>query len=174
MNPKILIVEDDPEMAEVLQHGFEQEQLAPTIAGDGETGLRLAQQGAYQTIVLDVMLPGMDGFDVARSLRQAGNRTPILMLTARDSVADVVYGLDCGAEDYVVKPFSFLELAARVRSLIRRNQPETNLLRAGDLVLNPASRSVSRAGKAIALTRGEFQLLETLMRHAGLLCAGGS
>src|SRR5215475_3707150 len=169
MNPKILIVEDDPEMAEVLHHGFEQEYLAPTIAGDGETGLRLAQQGTYQTIVLDVMLPGMDGFDFARSLRQSGNRTPILLLTARDSISDVVYGLGCGAEDYVVKPFSFLELSARVRSLIRRNQPETTVLRAGDLVLNMASRYTSRAGKSIALTRGEFQLLETLMRHAGLV-----
>ena len=99
MNPKILIVENDPEMAEVLQHGFEQEQLAPTIAGDGETGLRLAQQGSFETIVLDVMLPGMDGFDVARSLRQAGNRIPILLLTARDSVSDVDYlgWTACGA-----------------------------------------------------------------------------
>jgi DNA-binding response OmpR family regulator len=149
----ILIVEDDPEMADVLRQGFENEDLTPILAADGQQGLELAREHDFRAIVLDVMLPGIDGFTVARTLRTEGSRTPILFLTARDSVSDIVYGLDCGAEDYVVKPFSFLELAARVRALIRRNQPDETCLRVGDLIVDAASRQVSRGGNPISLTR---------------------
>jgi DNA-binding response OmpR family regulator len=115
-----------------------------------------------------VMIPSLDGFTLARQLRAAGNLTPILMLTARDDVSDIIQGLDCGAEDYLTKPFSFLELLARVRSLIRRGaKPAPTSLQVADLVLNPASHAVSRGGVPISLTRSEFLLLETLMRDAG-------
>jgi len=160
-------VEDDPEMAAVLRQGFEHQELQPTLAGDGDEGLRLARGGRFQAIVLDVMLPGLDGFEVASRLRQEGNRTPILLLTARDAVADVVHGLECGAEDYLTKPFSFLELTARVRALMRRGQPFQDRLQAGDLVMDLACHEVIRAGRQIPLTRTEFKLLEMLLRHAG-------
>jgi DNA-binding response OmpR family regulator len=167
INPEILIVEDDPEMAAVLCQGFEHQELHPTVAGDGDEGLRLARVGGFQAIVLDVMLPGLDGYEVTSRLRREGNRTPILMLTARDAVSDVVHGLECGAEDYLTKPFSFLELAARVRALIRRSQPSQDKLRAGDLVMDLECHEVRRARRPVALTRTEFKLLETLLRHEG-------
>jgi DNA-binding response OmpR family regulator len=167
--PHVLIVEDDPEMASVLRQGFEQEQLHPAVAGDGDEGLRLALSGTFQAIVLDVMLPLRSGFEVARFLRREGNHTPILFLTARDSVADVVHGLDCGAEDYLTKPFSFLELMARVRALIRRNPPAETRLCVGDLWLDPLSHEVVRGAETIQLTRTECKLLEALMRQAGRL-----
>lgn len=165
--PEILIVEDDPEMANVLCQGFQQEDWAPTVALDGEKGLELARKREFGAIVLDVMLPGKDGYTVARMLRSEGRQTPILMLTACDSVSDIVFGLNCGAEDYVVKPFSFLELTARVRALIRRNQPAVSCLRVGDLVIDLASRHIFRGASQINLTRTEFQLLEALARQAG-------
>lgn len=165
--PEILVVEDDPEMADVLRQGLEQEDLCPTVAGDGGEALRLAQTGRFRAIVLDVMLPVYDGFEVASRLRAQGNSTPILLLTARDAVHDVVRGLECGAEDYLRKPFSFLELIARVRALIRRGQTPCNLLVAADLVMNVATHQVTRAGQTLALTRTEFSLLEALLRHRG-------
>ena len=119
----ILIVEDDAEMALVLRQGFELDRHSVTVANNGGEALKLARQKRFQAIVLDVMLPVLDGYAVASALRGAGDRTPILMLTARDSVADIVRGFDCGVEDYLTKPFSFLELSARVRALIRRGQP---------------------------------------------------
>jgi DNA-binding response OmpR family regulator len=164
---EILIVEDDPEMASVLRAGFELDNASVTIASDGEEALRTARRKQFQAIVLDVMLPLRDGYSVASALRDAGNRTPILMLTARDSVADIVRGFDCGVEDYLTKPFSFLELSARVRSLIRRGQPVSTKLQVADLTLDTASLEVARGGTPVHLTRTELRLLEILMRNAG-------
>ena len=164
---EILIVEDDFEMALILRKGFELDRHSVTVAANGEEALRMARLKQFQAIVLDVMLPVRDGFFVASSLRGAGDLTPILMLTARDSVDDIVRGFDCGAEDYLTKPFSFLELSARVRSLIRRGQPASVQLQVADLVLNTTSLEVSRAGQPVHLTRTEFRLLEMLMMNAG-------
>jgi DNA-binding response OmpR family regulator len=164
---EILIIEDDPEMAAVLRQGLEQEELIATVAGDGAEGLNLAHAGHFDAIVLDAMLPLLDGFEVASRLRHEGNQTPILFLTARDSITDVVRGLDCGAEDYLTKPFSFLELTARLRALIRRSRPPGDRLRAADLVMDLASHVVSRAGQSVQLSRTEFRLLEVLLRNGG-------
>ncbi len=164
---EILIVEDDFEMAAVLRRGFEQEHHAVTVAPTGEDALRCTREKRFQAIILDVMLPVLDGYSVAAMLRGSGDRTPILMLTARDAVDDIVRGFDSGAEDYLTKPFSFLELSARVRSLIRRSQPPETQIRIDDLTLDTAACSVSRAGRAIHMTRTEFRLLEILMRNAG-------
>ncbi len=168
MSPaEILIVEDDLEMAAVLRAGFELDNLAVTLASDGEEALRTARRKQFHAIVLDVMLPLLDGYSIASALRGAGDRTPILMLTARDSVKDIVRGFDCGVEDYLTKPFSFLELSARVRSLIRRGEPVSTRLRVADLTLDTASLDVARAGAPVHLTRTELRLLEILMRNAG-------
>jgi two-component system copper resistance phosphate regulon response regulator CusR len=138
------------------------------VAHNGWKGLELAQRGDCDAILLDVMLPSLDGLDLARQLRAGGNFTPILMLTARDDVSDIVQGLDAGAEDYLTKPFSFLELLARLRSLIRRGGKSAPFfLQVSDLTLDISSRTVSRGGVALSLTRSEFLLLETLMRKAG-------
>jgi two-component system, OmpR family, copper resistance phosphate regulon response regulator CusR len=164
---EILIVEDDFEMARVLRKGFEVDKHSVTVAGSGAEALRIARQKRFQAIVLDVMLPELDGYSVAAALRGSGDRTPILMLTARDSVEDIVRGFDCGVEDYLTKPFSFLELSARVRSLIRRGQPASDKIQVADLTLETASFEVTRAGQSVHLTRTEFRLLEMLMRNAG-------
>jgi DNA-binding response OmpR family regulator len=163
----ILIVEDDVEMAAVLCQGFEQEDYTVSLARDGEEGLRMALRQEFRALVLDVMLPLRDGFEVAAELRGAGVRTPILMLTARDSVTDVVRGLDCGAEDYVTKPFSFLELSARLRALLRRGQPAPVRWEVADLVMDTGAHSVWRQQQPIPLTKTEFRVLEVLMRNAG-------
>jgi DNA-binding response OmpR family regulator len=168
---ELLVVEDEPEMAAVLTQGFEQDQYAVQVAADGRVALRLAENQRFDVIVLDVMLPGMDGFSVAAALRKAGNKTPVLMLTARDSITDVVLGLDSGAQDYVTKPFSFLELSARVRALIRRSEPPLSLRVAGDLTMDPASHEVQRAGRPIHLTPTEFHVLEVLLDNAGHVVA---
>lgn len=154
-------------MALILHKGFEMEKHSVTVARDGEEALRVVRKKRFQVIVLDVMLPLRDGYSVASTLRGSGDRTPILMLTARDSVEDTVGGFDCGVEDYVTKPFSFLELSARVRSLIRRNEPASVLITLSDLSLNTASLEVTRGGQHIHLTRTEFRLLEMLMKNAG-------
>jgi DNA-binding response OmpR family regulator len=167
MRDHILIVEDDPEMAAVLRQGFEQDNLTVELAGDGGEGLRTARATCFQAIVLDVMLPVMDGFSVARELRATGNRTPILMLTARDAVTDIVRGLNSGVDDYLTKPFSFLELSARVRALIRRAAAPTTRFVTGDLSLDAATHEVRRGGRRIHLSPTEFQLLHTLFRHTG-------
>lgn len=166
-NAEILVVEDDLEMATVLREGFEQDHHPVTLAHDGGEGLRIAQQGRFGAIVLDVLMPVRDGYEVATELRRAGNKTPILMLTARDSVGDIVRGFDCGIEDYLTKPFSFLELSARVRAMIRRSQPEADVLRVADLSMDLRSYRVVRGEQEISLTKTEFRLLETLLRNCG-------
>jgi DNA-binding response OmpR family regulator len=163
----ILTVEDDAEMAAVLQEGFEQEKFQVHLALDGEDGLHAAREHRYRAILLDVMLPTRDGFSVARELRKAGVSTPILMLTARDTVTDIVHGLDCGVDDYLTKPFSFIELAARVRALIRRTAPQAGRLQAGDLVMDTQDHEVYRAEQRIHLSPTEFQILEILLRRKG-------
>jgi two-component system copper resistance phosphate regulon response regulator CusR len=168
MSKTILVIEDDLAMAHVLQQGLEQDSYSVTLAHNGWKGLELAQRGDCDAIVLDVMLPSLDGLGLARQLRAVGNLTPILILTARDDVSDIVRGLDAGAEDYLTKPFSFLELLARLRALIRRGgKSAPQFLQISDLALDTASRAASRGGVALSLTRSEFLLLETLMRNAG-------
>ena len=155
-------------MARLLRKGFQEEGYAVDIAPKASEAVWLATENSYDGIVLDVMLPDGDGFDVCRRLRQAGRWAPILMLTARDGVTDRVRGLDTGADDYLTKPFAFAELLARMRALARRGGVERpTTVTVGDLVLDPASRRVSRAGTEIDLTAKEFSLLEYLMRHAG-------
>jgi DNA-binding response OmpR family regulator len=164
----VLIVEDEKKMAELLKRGLEEENHSVSLAHDGRTALDMAQDLDYDAIVLDLMLPGIDGFEVARRLRKSGNRTPILVLTARDTVPDVVKGLDIGADDYMTKPFSFEEFLARLRSVSRRGSvPRPTALQVGDLVLDPASHQVTRGGEEIPLSRTEFRLLEFLMRRPG-------
>jgi len=164
----VLIVEDEKKMAELLKRGLEEENHSVSLAHDGRDALEMAEALEYDAIVLDLMLPGIDGFEVARRLRKSGNKTPILVLTARDTVPDVVKGLDIGADDYMTKPFSFDELVARLRAVKRRAlvAQDTNL-RVGDLVLDPASREVQRGEERVALTRTEYNLLERLMYRAG-------
>lgn len=165
---RILIVEDEKKMAGVLKKGLEAESHCVSVAFDGRSGLELASTTEFDVVVLDVMLPGIDGFEVARRLRRGKDQTPILMLTARDAVPDIVKGLDSGADDYLTKPFSFEVFLARVRSVARRGStPRPTVLRVGDLVLDPASRQVLREEREIHLSPTEFRLLELLMRRAG-------
>jgi DNA-binding response OmpR family regulator len=164
---QVLVVEDERRMAELLQQGLEEEGHSVVLAPNGKDGLAMAESYSFDVIVLDVMLPGMDGFSVAKKLRAARIQTPILMLTARDTAHDVIEGLNFGADDYLVKPFSFDVLLARLRAVSRRGPiPQPVTLRVGDLTLNPASREVTRGGRRIALTRTEFCLLEFLMRRS--------
>lgn len=165
---RILVIEDSVKMAAVLKRGLEEEGYAVDIARTGEDGLWMAVENPNDAIVLDVMLPDMDGFEVCRSLRERGQWAPVLMLTARDSVPDRVEGLDAGADDYLTKPFSFTELAARTRALLRRGvHARPARLAAGDLILDPATKVASRRGVAIDLSAREFALLEYFMRHPG-------
>src|SRR5262245_28519680 len=160
---RILVVEDDNRMAELLKRGLTHEGHTVDLAGDGIKGLERAQNAAFDTIVLDIMLPGLDGLTVARRLRAAGVRAPILMLTARDSVKDIVHGLDAGADDYLTKPFSFEVLAARLRVMARRTAAESeSTLKMADLVLDKQTHQVQRGGRPIPLTPTEFMLLEHL------------
>ncbi|HLH08691.1 MAG TPA: response regulator transcription factor [Terriglobales bacterium] len=167
----VLIVEDEKRMAELLSTGLKEEGHTTTCAYDGEEGLSLARNYQFDAIVLDLMLPKLSGYEVARQLRGEHNPTPILMLTARDTVEDVVKGLDLGADDYLTKPFSFDELLARLRAVARRGLSTSPKLQVGDLVLDPASREVSRSGMLINLTRTEYNLLEKLMRKHGHVVA---
>jgi len=165
---RILVVEDDPKMAELLRRGLGGQGHTVEVAMDGLKGLEKAQSSPLDAIVLDVMLPGVDGLHFARRLRSGGNRVPILMLTARDSAADIVKGLDVGADDYLTKPFSFEVLAARLRVIERRVAGDSEgLLQVADLTLNPEKHEVHRGKKPLVLTRTEFVLLEYLMRRAG-------
>jgi two-component system, OmpR family, response regulator len=167
---RVLVVEDEARMSRVLKRSLEEEGHAVDLAPDGPEGLWLATENEYAAIVLDVMLPGFDGFELCRKLRAAGVWAPVLMLTARDAVADRVRGLDAGADDYLVKPFSLLELSARLRALARRDdraRPVT--LCAGDLRLDPASKRAWRDGTELHLSPKEFALLELFLRHPGVV-----
>ena len=165
---RILIVEDDRKLAHQLKKGMEEQGHAVAAVWDGMDGLEAARRGDFDVLVLDVMLPGMDGFSIVRRLRADKSAVHILLLTARDAADDIVMGLDAGADDYLTKPFSFKILLARLRALSRRRNVEpTTKLKMSDLVLDPATREVKRCGVAIPLTRTEFVLLEMLMRHAG-------
>lgn len=163
---RILVVEDEVKMASFIKRGLEEEGAAVDVSPDGQDGLYRASSGSYDLIVLDITLPLMDGLEVCRKLRQSRVATPILLLTARDSIDMKVSGLDSGADDYLTKPFAFAELLARLRALRRRDRAEVNLrLQVGDLVLDPLTRRVSRANQTISLTSKEFALLECFMRH---------
>jgi len=165
---RVLVVEDDTRMSRLLKRGLEEEGHAVDLAGDGPDGLWLATENPYAAIVLDVMLPGFDGFELCRKLRGAGVWVPVLMLTARDAVNDRVRGLDAGADDYLVKPFSLLELAARLRALVRRDdRARPVLLAEGDLKLDPASKRAWRGSAELQLSPKEFSLLELFLRHPG-------
>lgn len=167
---QILVVEDERRMAELLRQGLEEEGHSVVVSGRGAEALSIAHSHPFDAILLDVMLPGMSGLDVARRLRQSSVQTPILMLTARDAVEDVIRGLDFGADDYVTKPFSFEILLARLRALSRRAPISTPVvLKIGDLALDTATREALRGARRITLTRTEYGLLELLMRRAGVV-----
>jgi DNA-binding response OmpR family regulator len=164
--PRVLVVEDERKILRSLQAGLEQEGYEVAAAATGDHGLRLALAGAFDCIVLDMLLPGCDGFHVLASLRQAGKTTPVLILTALDSIEDRVTGLDAGADDYLVKPFAFAELLARLRVLLRRGQADREtVLRAADLEMDLLARRVTRSGTEVQLTLREFEVLQYLLRH---------
>ena len=167
---RILLAEDEPRVADFIARGLREQSYAVDIAADGEAALYQAGAAAYDLIILDVMLPLKDGFHICRELRAQGKKQPVLMLTARDAIEDRVTGLDCGADDYLGKPFDFKELLARLRALSRRAQelrPAT--LKVADLVLNTANHTAKRAGQLISLTAKEYSLLEFFVLRAGQL-----
>ena len=165
---RILLVEDDVAIAQSLKEGLEDEAYAVDVVHDGDEGYRTATADDYDVIILDVMLPEMNGYEVCRALRKDGNQTPILMLTARDAERDIVEGLDMGADDYLAKPFSFEVLLARLRALLRRpNEKLEEVLRVGDLTLDPSLKKVTRANQEISLTAKEYAVLEYLIRNVG-------
>jgi two-component system OmpR family response regulator len=167
---RVLVVEDDTPMAQLLKRALEEEGHAVDLACNGPEGLWLATENSYAAIVLDVMLPGFDGFELCRKLRAADVWAPVLMLTARDVVDDRVRGLDAGADDYLVKPFSLLELAARLRALARRDdRARPAVLTEGDLKLDPANKQAWRGRTELHLSPKEFSLLELFLRHPGAL-----
>lgn len=165
---RVLVVEDERRLASVLKQGLTEQGYAVDLAFDGEEGLGLAELEPYDLLVLDVMLPALDGYTIVRRLRAAGKQTPILLLTARDAVDDRVTGLDSGADDYLTKPFAFRELLARARALMRRDGRRRDpVLRAGDLTLDPATRLVTRDGREIELTSKEYAVLEYFLHNVG-------
>jgi two-component system OmpR family response regulator len=165
---RVLVVEDEVKMAALIRRGLAEDGFAVDLAGSGGEALARAKEQTYDAIVLDVMLPGIDGFATCRGLREEGVWSPVLMLTARGAVEDRVAGLDGGADDYLTKPFSFAELLARLRALIRRDRNErAAVLVAGDLSLDPVGREVRRGGAKISLSAKEFALLEVFMRQPG-------
>lgn len=167
---RILIIEDDAKVARAVQQGLILEGYEVRVASTGEDGFFLANRESFDLILLDVMLPGRDGLEVLTTLRSRQVVTPVLMLTARDAIEDRVAGLDAGADDYLIKPFAFPELLARIRALVRRGRPEHALrFKAADLELDVVTRSAARAGRSIELTGREYQLLEYLLRHQGQL-----
>ncbi|MDP9242159.1 MAG: response regulator transcription factor [Actinomycetota bacterium] len=164
----ILVVEDEVKMARALRRGLEQEGYSVELSADGDDALTRVLDKEFDAIVLDVMIPGTDGFTICRELRTRGHWAPVLMLTARDAVEDRIRGLDAGADDYLIKPFAFGELLARLRALVRRDPvPRPSTLQVADVVLDPASRTVTRSGTPVELSGREFALLEFLMRHPG-------
>lgn len=165
---RILVVDDDARVARAVTRGLEAEGFAVDVAADGTEGEWLAGENAYDALVLDVMLPGIDGYELCRRLRRAGNWTPILMLTAKNGAEDEVHALDTGADDFLAKPFSFGVLVARIRALLRRHGDERPaVLTAGDLCLDPAAHRVLRGNQPVELTPRQFALLEFLIRRAG-------
>lgn len=165
---RVLLIEDDVTIARLLKEGLEDESYAVDVANDGSEGYRTAAADDYDVIILDIMLPEMNGYEVCRALRNDGNKTPILMLTARDAERDIVEGLDTGADDYLAKPFSFDVLLARIRALLRRpNEKLEEIIQVGDLKLDPSSKRVTRASQEISLTAKEYGVLEYLMRNKG-------
>jgi DNA-binding response OmpR family regulator len=165
---RILIIEDEPKVANALRAGLEAEHYEVTVATTGEEGFFLANQAAFDLLLLDLMLPRRDGIDVLATLRKRGIQTPIFVLTAKDTVEDRVIGLDQGADDYLTKPFAFAELLARIRALLRRGRMDQILkLQHEDLEMDLVTHKVSRGGKSIDLTGKEFEILEYLLRHSG-------
>jgi DNA-binding response OmpR family regulator len=165
---RVLLVEDEARIASFIRRGMEEEQHAVDVAGDGDEGLLLAEINPYDVLVLDVMLPRLNGIEVCRLLRKHGNATPVLMLTARDSTEDVVAGLDAGADDYLTKPFAFAVLLARLRALQRRQSLDKRPIRhVADLELDPTTREVRRAGQLIELSNREYALLDYLLERPG-------
>ena len=165
---RVLLVEDELRLAQIIEKGLTGEAFSVETVPDGEQALARARQTTYDLIILDLMLPGIDGWTVCRQLRAEGQHTPILILSARGQVEDRVRGLELGADDYLTKPFAFSELSARIRALIRRRQPSDLLvLRVADLTLDPISRIVKRGDRRVDLSQKEYALLDYLMRHAG-------
>ena len=165
---RLLVVEDEARLALLLKRGLEEQGYVVDVTGDGAEALWLASEADYDTVVLDVMLPSLDGLEVTRRLRSGGRWAPVLLLTARDGIDDRVAGLDAGADDYLVKPFSFAELAARVRALVRRGQVERPaVLEVGELRLDPARRQAWRGQQRLDLSPKEFALLELFLAHPG-------
>jgi DNA-binding response OmpR family regulator len=165
---RILIIEDEPRMMELLRKGLQEQDCAVMTAMDGETGLEIATAYEFDAILLDIGLPRRDGYQVLKSFRERAFATPVLMLTARDAEDDIIRGLDLGADDYVTKPFSFLELVARLHSITRPRREDTNgKFEAGELIVDPVKRSVTRCSDPIDLSRTEFSLLLSLVRNAG-------
>ena len=165
---RVLVVDDEVELAAAVAHGLREEGFDVDVTNDGKDGYERARSATYDAIVLDILLPGMNGFQVCRSLREAGVWTPILMLTAKEGEYDEAEALDTGADDFLSKPFSFVVLSARLRALVRRGAPERPpVLRVDDLELDPARHRVTRAGVEVEVTPREYGVLEFLMRHAG-------
>ena len=165
---RVLIVEDEKKVAKALREGLEAEHYDVRVAGTGEEGFFLVNHESFDLVVLDLMLPGRGGLEVLTTLRKRGLPTPVLILTAKDTVDDRVRGLDDGADDYLVKPFAFPELLARIRALLRRGRPDQVLkLQQGDLTMDLVTRNVVRAGHSLELTGKEFEMLEYLLRHVG-------
>lgn len=164
---RLLLIEDDKKVASFIRKGLEQEHRSVDVAHDGETGAHLAQNFEYDLVILDLVLPKISGLDVLRMLRAKKQDAPVLVLTAKGTIEDRVVGLDCGADDYLVKPFAFVELSARVRALLRREKREATELAVADLRVDSVKRTASRSGRRIDLTSKEFALLEFLMRNAG-------
>jgi two-component system OmpR family response regulator len=165
---RLLVVEDEERLASALRRGLQAEGFAVDVAADGPAGLELARHGDYDAMILDVMLPGLSGYRVVRTLRAEQRWLPVLMLSAKDGEYDQADGLDCGADDYLTKPFSYVVLLARLRALLRRGAPRRPaVLAAGELMLDPARRRVELAGAPVELTAREFALLEYLIRRAG-------
>ena len=165
---RILVVEDEPKVAQALQEGLQSESYSVEVARTGEDGFFLANSETFDLVILDIMLPGRNGVEVLSAMRKQGLRMPVLLLTAKDAVEDRVLGLDAGADDYLVKPFAFPELSARVRALLRRNKPEAPLaLQLEDLHMDLIARTVRRGVQELELTTREYEVLEYLIRHQG-------